>query len=273
MIEGIYRETLTKAVAFSHRHFGKIVAKYGYSIMTRRLGDDDVFFLNWGYEEDPPMNLPLDPADEPERIGIQLYHRVAAQEDLAGKRVLEVSCGHGGAASYVMRTMNPASYTGLDLNPSGIAFCRRKHPLPGLAFLEGDAENLPFPDASFDAVINVEAAHLYPNYTTFLAQVVRVLKPGGHFLYADLRGRDDVAKWESDLAQSGLEVVSCEDINKQVLRGLEKNSKRYQDLINRHAPPPLRRLGRDVGVTEGSPLYEEVERGDIVYRLYNLKKP
>ncbi len=123
-------------------------------------------------------------------------------------------------------------------------------------------------------MINVEAAHLYPNYTTFLAQVVRVLKPGGHFLYADLRGRDDVAKWESDLAQSGLEVVSCEDINKQVLRGLEKNSKRYQDLINRHAPPPpLRRLGRDVGVTEGSPLYEEVERGDIVYRLYNLKKP
>ncbi|MGV0853560.1 phthiotriol/phenolphthiotriol dimycocerosates methyltransferase [Mycolicibacterium phlei] len=273
MIENFYRETLGKVVAFSHKHLGKVVAKYGYAIMTRRLGDDDVFFLNWGYEEDPPMDLKLDPADEPERIGIQLYHRVASQVDLKDKRVLEVSCGHGGAASYVMRYMHPASYTGLDLNPSGIEFCRRKHPLPGLAFLVGDAENLPFPNDSFDAVINVEAAHLYPNYRTFLAQVLRVLKPGGHFLYADLRGRDEVAQWEADLAQSGLEVVSCEDINKQVLRGLEKNSARYQELVNRHAPRPFRRMGRDIAVTKGSPLYEEVERGDIVYRLYCLKKP
>ena len=160
---------------------------YFYRYVTRRLGADDVLFLNYGYEEDPPMALPLAASDEPNRFSIQLYHRTATQVDLNGKRVLEVSCGHGGGASYLMRTLRPASYTGLDLNPAGIDFCRKRHNLPGLDFVHGDAENLPFPDQSFDAVINVEASHLYPRFPRFLAEVARVLRPGGHFLYADVR--------------------------------------------------------------------------------------
>ncbi|MGE2688611.1 phthiotriol/phenolphthiotriol dimycocerosates methyltransferase [Mycolicibacterium pulveris] len=263
---------VSKVVGFSHRHLGKLVGKYGYSLMTRRLGSDEVLFLNWGYEEDPPMDLPLEPSDEQDRVCIQLYHRVASQVDLKDKRVLEVSCGHGGAASYIMRTFRPASYVGLDLNPSGIAFCQRRHNIPNLMFVQGDAENLPFPDQNFDAVINVEAAHLYPDFRRFLAEVTRVLSPGGHFLYADLRGRNGIEEWEAALADSALQVVSQEEINAQVLRGLELNSPRYQELVNRHAPRPLRRFGRDVAVTQGSPLYEQVERGDLSYRLYCLVK-
>ena len=46
----------------------KKVFKYWYPLMTRRLaGKEDVVFLNWGYEEDPPMGLPLDESDEPNR--------------------------------------------------------------------------------------------------------------------------------------------------------------------------------------------------------------
>ena len=56
--------------------------------------------------------------------------------------------------------MDPASYTGLDLNPAGIALCRKRHNLPSLDFVRGDAENLPFPDQSFDAVINIESLRL-----------------------------------------------------------------------------------------------------------------
>ena len=44
------------------------------------------------------MGLPLEPEDEQNRYGIQLYHRTATQADLSGKKVLEVSCGHGGGA-------------------------------------------------------------------------------------------------------------------------------------------------------------------------------
>ena len=141
----------------------KLTTKYFLPLGTRQVGDDVVFF-NFGYEEDPPLGLPLDPSDEPNRYCIQLYHQTASQVDLTGKKVLEVSCGAGGGASYIVRNLGPASYTGLDLNPASIDLCRERHPLPGLDFVQGDAQNLPFPDESFDAVVNVEASHQYPDF-------------------------------------------------------------------------------------------------------------
>jgi SAM-dependent methyltransferase len=84
--------------------------------------------------------------------------------------------------------MDPASYTGLDLNPAGIALCRKRHNLPSLDFVRGDAENLPFPDQSFDAVINIESSHCYLG-SPASSPTRGVLRPGGHFLYADLRPR------------------------------------------------------------------------------------
>ena len=158
-----------------------LVRHQRFASQTHLLGGDDWLFFNCGYEEDPPMALPLEASDEPNRFFIQLYHRTATQVDLSGKRVLEVSCGHGGGASYLTRTLHPASYTGLDLNPAGIEFCQRRHNLPGLDFVHGDAENLPFADQSFDAVINVEASHRYPHFPRFLAEVARVLAPGRAF--------------------------------------------------------------------------------------------
>src|SRR3954463_13146836 len=87
----------------------KGVARVFYPLVTQRLDAAEVLFLNDGYEEDPPMGLALAEADEPYRYQIQLYHRIAAQAALAGKRVLEVSSGHGGGASYVARALRPAS--------------------------------------------------------------------------------------------------------------------------------------------------------------------
>jgi ubiquinone/menaquinone biosynthesis C-methylase UbiE len=74
----------------------------------------------------------------------------------------------------VGKTLHPASYTGLDFNPDGIAFAKKRHNLPGLDFVHGDAENLPFPDESFDVVLNVEASHAYPHFDRFLSELVRV---------------------------------------------------------------------------------------------------
>lgn len=173
----------------------QVTQKYIYPYFTRRMSAD-VVFLNVGYEEDPPMAIPLDAADETFRPCIQLYHRVATQVDLEGKTVLEVGCGHGGGASYLTRTLRPASYTGLDLNSAGIDFCRRRHMVPGLDFVQGNAEELPFPDRSFDAVINLESSLFYAHFPRFLSEVARVLGFGGHCLYADLRPSYRVAEWE-----------------------------------------------------------------------------
>jgi fatty-acid O-methyltransferase len=199
-----------------------IFNRYWYRFSSRHLSDENTLFLNWGYEEDPPMAVPLAESDEPYRYQIQLYHRVASQVDLTGKRVLEVSCGHGGGASYLMRTLVPASYTGLDLNPIGLDFCRKKHQLPGLDFVEGNAEQLPFADQSFDAVINVEASHCYPRFPQFLDEVARVLRPGGHFLYTDVRRQKEIARWEEQLRDAPLRLMSDTVINEEVARGVEK---------------------------------------------------
>jgi len=250
----------------------KIVTKYWYPFITRRLLVDDVLFLNYGYEEDPPMGLPLAASDEPDRFYIQLYHRTATQADLAGKQVLEVSCGHGGGASYLVRTLRPASYTGLDFNPAGVAFCRERHNLPGLDFVEGDAENLPFDDESFDALINVEAGAHYPHFPRFLAEVVRVLRPGGHFLYADLRNREVISAWEAALADSRMRLNCERVVNTEVLRGMEKNSQRSRDLVSRILPALLRRIGHEFAGVQGSQVYRDLQRGKISYRMYCFAK-
>ncbi len=205
-----------------------------FATQTKLLGGDDWLFFNYGYEEDPAMGIPLDAADEPHRYFIQLYHRTATQVDLAGKKVLECSCGHGGGASYLVRTQKPAAYTGLDLNPAGIEFAKNRHHLANLDFVEGNAQALPFPDESFDALVNVEASHLYPDVPKFLSEVKRVLKPGGHFLYTDFRPRSEIAEWEANLASSGLRQISMSVIDQNVLRGNEKNTPRKQERISQH---------------------------------------
>ncbi len=246
--------------------------KYGYRLLSRLLTRDDVLFLNYGYEEDPPMALPLSASDEPDRFPIQLYHRTATQVDLRGKKVLEVSCGHGGGASYLMRTLDPASYTGLDLNTVGIEFCRKRHKLPGLDFVQGNAESLPFPDQSFDAVLNVEAAINYQDVPRFFAEVERVLRPGGHFLYADCRYADRIAAWEADVASAPMRLISEQVINAEVMRGLEKN--RFADQIIRRVPNIafLRGLANDYAGGPGSLLYRRLENGELSYRMFCFVK-
>lgn len=255
--------------------FKKVVAKYWYPLWTRRLSEaDDVQFLNWGYEEDPPMGLPLDPADEPNRYYIQLYHSTATQAgtELEGKDVLECSSGHGGGASYITRTLNPASYTGLDFNQNAIDFCKKRHPLPGLTFIHGNAEELPFPDNSFDALINIEASHAYPSFPRFLREVERVLRPGGRFLYSDLRGRQEFAQWESELAASSLRQLSSRVINEDVVRGLDGTADRSNALISRYLPGFLGSFGRNFTGVPGSRLYRDAQEGVVEYRSYCLVK-
>jgi ubiquinone/menaquinone biosynthesis C-methylase UbiE len=250
--------------------FKRFMNSYWYPLLTRKLHADDVVFLNYGYEEDPDMGIPLTPADEPNRYWIQLYHSTAAQAELNAKNVLEVSCGHGGGASYLMRTLSPATYTGLDFNAEGIAFCRRRHQLPNLDFVHGDAQKLPLADGSVDAVVNIEASHAYGDLLGFLTEVARVLRPGGHFLYADFRGRDEIPGWEATLAQAPLRQLASREINSEVVRGMERNAQRSLELIRRVLPPFLRPFGRRFAGVPGSGIYRDFESRKISYRIYHF---
>ncbi len=251
----------------------KAIWRLWYPFLTRRLRSEEVLFLNYAFESDPPVGLALAPEDEPNRACIQLYHHVASQVELRGKEVLEVSCGHGGGAAWITRTMHPATYTGLDLNPAGIKFCRQRHQVPGLTFQQGDAQKLPFPDNSLDVVINVEASHCYPDFAGFLGEVARVLRSGGHFLYADFRFSDLFAAWDAAIAAAPLEIVQSRIINGEVLRGMDCNAERSLALIRRRLPKFLHSLGRDFAGVPGSRIYEALKSGELSYRSRCFRKP
>jgi ubiquinone/menaquinone biosynthesis C-methylase UbiE len=257
---------------FSVGALRQVIWKLWYPYLTRRLRSEEVLFLNYAFETEPPLVLPLSADDEPNRACIQLYHHVATQVELRGKRVLEVSCGHGGGASFLTRTLRPEVYLGLDLNSAGIAFCQERHLVPGLTFLPGDAGQLPFAGASFDAVVNVEASHCYPDFPRFLAEVARVLRPGGHFVYADFRFSEGIAEWEHALEAAPLHCLHSRIINPEVLRGMERNAQRSQDLIVRHLPKFLHSLGRDFAGIPGSRVYAALQRGELSYRSYCFVK-
>jgi SAM-dependent methyltransferase len=257
---------------FSIASVRKAIWRLWYPFLTRRLRGKEVLFLNYAFETNPPVRLPLLPEDEINRACIQLYHHVASQVDLRGKEALEVSCGHGGGASWITRTMQPASYTGLDLNPTGIQFCQQRHRVAGLSFVQGDAQKLPFADSSLDAIINVEASHCYPDFPGFLAEVARVLRPGGHFLYADFRFSDAFTEWDVAIKAAPMQIVQTRDIGADVLRGMDLNAERSRALIRERLPHYLHSLGNDFAGVPGSRIYTALQTGELTYRSWCFQK-
>ncbi len=94
-----------------------------------------------------------------------------------GTRLLEVACGTGHLACVAAE--RGAAAVGMDFVPGMVAEARRRH--PGVEFREGDAEALPFADASFDAVVCSFGLHHFGRPQNALAEAYRVLVPGGRY--------------------------------------------------------------------------------------------
>jgi ubiquinone/menaquinone biosynthesis C-methylase UbiE len=231
-------------------------------------------FMNYGYASLQPDESPLalQPEDEPNRYSIQLYHYVAGRAALEGRDVLEVGCGRGGGASFVKRYLRPKQMTGVDFSPKAVRFCRERHRQDGLSFVVGDAEALPLEGDSFDAVLNVESSHCYGSMPAFLAQVRRVLRPGGHFLFADLRSKEDRGRLHQNLVDSGMTIVEQEDITANVVEALTRDSRRKLQLLEQHGNQRLMSVFRQFAAIEGSGVYEGFRNGSAAYLRYTLRK-
>jgi SAM-dependent methyltransferase len=230
-------------------------------------------FMNYGYAASEAQTLELAAADEPDRHWIQLYDHVAGAVDLNGRMVLEVGSGRGGGSSFIKRYMRTVRMIGVDLSKNAVEFSRAMHRIDGLEFRIGDAENLAFNDCSFDAVINVESSHCYPSFEKFLFEVRRVLRPGGHFLYADFRDRGTVELWRNTLRSSELAVLREIDITPNVVAALDQDSDRKIELIDRLIPSILRPSFLDFAAVRGSALFEAFRSGRLVYMSFVLRKP
>jgi SAM-dependent methyltransferase len=109
------------------------------------------------------------------------WHIPAAADfsNARGKKVLEIGCGLGTDGAQF--ALAGADYTGIDLTDAAVDLARRRFDLfnlPG-AFRTADAENLDFPDESFDVVYSHGVLHHTPDTVRAVQEVHRVLRPGG----------------------------------------------------------------------------------------------
>ena len=103
-----------------------------------------------------------------------------AQVDVApGLEVLDVATGTGNIA--IRAAAAGANVVGLDLTPELFASARRRAAEQGVSveWVEGDAEELPFADASFDLVLSAFGVQFAPRHEIVARELVRVLRPGG----------------------------------------------------------------------------------------------
>ena len=245
-----------------------------YQFLAGRYPMQEWTFMNYGYAplDNQAARLALSPEDEADRYFIQLYPHVASGADLAGLDVVEVGSGRGGGASYVARYLKPKTMLGIDFSEQAVHFSNRQHRVAGLSFSQGDAENLPLDDAHVDVVINVESSHCYASIETFFAEVQRVLRPGGYFLYADFRGKEDVALLHRQLHHSGMALLQEQDITANVVRSLELDNERKLALIQRYFPKWLLRSFQDFAAVKGSKIYEGFRNRQMLYKYYVLQK-
>ena len=103
----------------------------------------------------------------------------------AGLRVLDVATGTGNAALAAAR--RGCNAVGVDFAPPQLEAARVRAAAEGLdaQFVEGDAEQLPFPDASFDAVLSVFGAMFAPDQHRVARELLRVCRPGGRIAMAN----------------------------------------------------------------------------------------
>ena len=107
-----------------------------------------------------------------------------------GESVLDCGCGTGTLAVIAKRQIGAeGKVTGIDLSPDQLAIARKKAQKENLdiEFHEGSIDELPFPDASFDAIFSTLMIHHVPPHvkTAAFREMRRVLKPNGRIVIAD----------------------------------------------------------------------------------------
>lgn len=131
------------------------------------------------------------------------------------EKVLDIGCGRGLLLIGAVKRLQTGKGTGVDIWSHQDLSGNSAEALRGNATAEGilpkvkietaDARQLPAGDASFDVVVSASTLHLVPDRTRALAEIVRVLKPGGQVRIFDISG---AAEYASELQSLGLIDVS-----------------------------------------------------------------
>jgi ubiquinone/menaquinone biosynthesis C-methylase UbiE len=170
----------------------------------------------------------------------------------AGLDVLDVGCGQG--IDVARFSTAGARSTGVDLTPRHAGLARAHLASLGLAgsIVEGDAENLPFTDASFDRVTSNGVLHHTPDFPKALQEAFRVLRPDGQ-LCVIVYNRASLHYWLNQVLYHGLlqGALFREGSMEGVLsRNVEFSRVGARPLVRVYSPRQLRQLIRHAGFAE-----------------------
>jgi len=255
--------------------FKRLNAKITYEVLAKYIPAQDWHFMNYGYvPEVGEIEKHIRPFKvKDQQNSANMYHYLACKVPLAGKRILEIGSGRGGGAAYIASNFNPASYTGLDLAKHAVALAGKIHQHANLAFVQGSGESLAITDNSVDVVINVESCHGYGDVKAFLAEVVRVLKPGGHLLLVDFRNSvENMELFNKTLTESGLVCQSEENISANVVAAIEADDKSKRAKIESLVPHRYQKLFFDFAGMVGSRFHQTLKDGTRPYYRFVFRK-
>jgi ubiquinone/menaquinone biosynthesis C-methylase UbiE len=147
--------------------------------MTYRTADAKKQFDRWSYcyDFDPLQFLFFRPA-----------HQMLLQAvEPADRRILDIGCGTCAFAARVLDRFPKSHVCGIDLSEGMLQRCRKRRLAAEgrLHLVQADSERLPFKDDVFDAVTCAHSFHHYPHQERAIAEMHRVLRPGGKLLIID----------------------------------------------------------------------------------------
>jgi ubiquinone/menaquinone biosynthesis C-methylase UbiE len=181
-----------------------------------------------------PMRIPHDPTREgvEDSAALQAYYRVSRWPIFTFERhlvlkalskikpqgqLVDIGCGPGYLAAKIYQKFPDVKIVGLDINELTLKNAKRTwlpDLYPGLEFLIGDAQQLPFPDCSLDLIVSSLSLHHWPDAQAAFQEIFRTLKPDGIVLIFDLR-RDSPScfYWALKIGQAFLAPKSIRNIN------------------------------------------------------------
>jgi ubiquinone/menaquinone biosynthesis C-methylase UbiE len=172
-------------------------------------------------------------------------------EGASGLRVLDVGCGQG--IDLCEYALAGARVTGIDLTPRHVELARQHLGELGLqgTVVLGDAEDLPFPDQTFDRVSSNGVLHHTPDMPAALREIHRVLRPGGRATVI-VYNRDSGHYWVEQVLRYGIlqgYLVRERSMANVLSRNVERSSIRARPLVRVYGRNALDQLLAEAGFT------------------------
>ncbi|HAC62846.1 MAG TPA: 16S rRNA (cytosine(1402)-N(4))-methyltransferase [Cyanothece sp. UBA12306] len=166
--------------------------------------------VHWGYwpnwnQADGSIG---DFASAAEILCQRVYKAAGVRE---GDILLDTGCGFGGTIASLNEQFQNLEMTGLNIDPRQLARAKEKvKPLANnkIAFVEGDACKMPFPDNSMDVVLAVECIFHFPSRAAFFQEARRVLRPGGRLGVCDFVPASIFRLFQKLLAKMDISMIT-----------------------------------------------------------------